>query len=56
MFGIGFELLLITQIASRAILLNTNPPGSLDLGSREDIPRDHIGSRKSTKGKRNVNE
>ena len=31
--------LVTTQIASRAILLNTSPPGSLDFGSREDMPR-----------------
>ncbi len=37
--AIGFEGLVTTQTASRAILLKTIPPGSAGFGSREDMPR-----------------
>src|SRR5690242_9812486 len=33
-----FWLLTMMQIASRAILVNTKPPGSVGAGSREDAP------------------
>src|ERR1700704_1347781 len=34
----GFELFVMMQIASRAILVNTSPPGSPAAGSREEAP------------------
>src|SRR4051794_11604810 len=36
--AIGFLGLVTRQIASRAILLKKMPPGSLDFGSREELP------------------
>jgi hypothetical protein len=38
MLGIAFCLLVTTQIASRAILLKTSPPGSEGWGSRDELP------------------
>src|ERR1700755_123784 len=38
MVGIGLALLVMMQTASRAILVKTSPPGSLGLGSREELP------------------
>ena len=38
MFPSWLPLLVIMQIASRAIFVNTNPPGSPAAGSRDDAP------------------
>src|SRR4051794_6249654 len=38
MFPSGLDLLVMMQIASRAIFVNTSPPGSPAAGSREEAP------------------